>query len=368
MQQAVVTEQIAEYFEQFKTCPDCGAHRTRKGQHPLVYRTLFGKFNFISPRLYDCPCQNHGRHSSSPLTALLVAHCAPELLYLETRFTSLMSDGLSVELLTEVLPIAEEISPTSVRRHLQRVAERIEAELGEEQVQFIEGCPSDWAKQPPPGPPLTVGLDGGYVHASHQKSKTDGWFEVIAGKSVQTEGGAKVFAFVNKYDTKPKRRLYEVLKTQGLQMNQQVVILSDGGDTVRDLQHYLSPESEHLLDWFHITMRLTVVRQMTKGMTVELKPGDKCPETAPGLADLENTWKASNGISGMATFRTPCNGLMTWTTIWRCWKRTWQTGRNWRRQYGNSAPISGPTRRSFRTTVTATGTMRRFPRRLSRRP
>ena len=98
----------------------------------------------------------------------------------------------------------------------------------EEQFQFIEGCPREWAKQPPPGPPLTVGLDGGYVHASDQKSKTEGWFEVIAGKSVQTEGGAKVFAFVNQYDAKPKRRLYEVLKSQGLQMNQQVVFLSDG--------------------------------------------------------------------------------------------------------------------------------------------
>jgi hypothetical protein len=28
------------------------------------------------------------------------------------------------------------------------------------------------------------------------------WFEVIIGKSIKTEGGgAKVFAFVNKYDT-----------------------------------------------------------------------------------------------------------------------------------------------------------------------
>lgn len=286
VQQAVVIEQIEDYLEKFKTCPDCGAHRTRKGQHPLAYRTLFGKVNLVSPRLYDCPCQNHGRHSSSPLAELLSTHCAPELLYLETKFASLMSYGLSIELLTEILPITEEISPTSMRRHQQRVAERMEGELGEERCQFIEGC-RDWAKQPPPGPPLTVGLDGGYVHASDQKSKTEGWFEVITGKSVQTEGDAKVFAFVNKYDSKPKRRLYEVLKSQGLQMNQQVVFLSDGGDTVRDLQHYLSPESEHLLDWFHITMRLTVMRQMVKGMTAELKPDGKHPKTAATLADLE---------------------------------------------------------------------------------
>jgi hypothetical protein len=147
---------------------------------------------------------------------LLTTHSAPELQYLETKFASLMSYGLSIKLLTEVLPIADEINHTSVRRQLYSVAETIEGDLGEERFQFIDGCPNDWAKQPPPGPPLTVGLDGGYVHASDQKSRTEGWFEVIAGKSVQTEGGAKVFAFVNKYDTKPKRRLYEVLKYQGL--------------------------------------------------------------------------------------------------------------------------------------------------------
>jgi hypothetical protein len=45
---------------------------------------------------------------------------------------------------------------------------------------------------------------------------------------------------------------------------QAVTFLSDGGDNVRDLQLYLSPQAEHLLDWFHITMRITVVRQQLK--------------------------------------------------------------------------------------------------------
>ena len=272
IQQRMVSEQVAEYMAQFNTCPDCGARRTKKGQHTLVYRTLFGKLNLISPRLYDCACHqpHQARHSSSPLATWLEAHSSPELLYLETKFASLMSYGLSIRLLSEVLPIADEVNATSMRRHQQQIAERIESELGEEQFQFIKGCPDEWGRQPRPEPPLTVGLDGGYVHASDQKSRTEGWFEVITGKSVKADGDAKVFAFVNKYDSKPKRRLYEVLKSQGLQMNQQVVFLSDGGDTVRSLQRYLSPESEHLLDWFHITMRLTVMKQMTKGIIKEL--------------------------------------------------------------------------------------------------
>jgi hypothetical protein len=96
-----------------------------------------------------------------------------------------------------------------------------------------------------------VGLDGGYVHSCDKTSRKDGWFEVIAGKSITAEGTAKCFAFVHRYDTKPKRRVFEVLKSQGMQMNQQITFLSDGGDTVRQLQLYLNPQAEHLLDWFH---------------------------------------------------------------------------------------------------------------------
>jgi hypothetical protein len=71
---------------------------------------------------------------------------------------------------------------------------------------------------------------------------------------------------VQTLDTKPKRRLYEVLKSQGMQLNQQITFLSDGSDTVRDLQLYMSPEAEHILDWFHLSMKLTVLDQYAKGL------------------------------------------------------------------------------------------------------
>ena len=68
------------------------------------------------------------------------------------------------------------------------------------------------------------------------------------------EGAAKCFAYVQTYDTKPKRPLFELMKSQGLQANQQVTFLSDGADDLRELPLYLSPESEHWLDWFHVAM------------------------------------------------------------------------------------------------------------------
>ena len=67
-------------------------------------------------------------------------------------------------------------------------------------------------------------------------------------------------------DRKPKRRLFELLKSQGLQANQDVTFLTDGGEEVRSLTELVIPEAEHVLDWFHITMRLTVLGQYARGI------------------------------------------------------------------------------------------------------
>jgi hypothetical protein len=99
---------------------------------------------------------------------------------------------------------------------------------------------------------------------------------VIAGKSVvafRRDGddtpAPKSFGFVQTYDEKPRRRLWELMKSQGMQENQTVQFLSDGGDDVRKVQQYLHPLSEHRLDWFHVTMRLTVLQQQTKALRVD---------------------------------------------------------------------------------------------------
>lgn len=265
VQQAFVEQQVSAYLKQQLTCPHCGLPRRRKGNRSIVYRTLFGKLHLQGTRLLHCDCHPHLTQSFSPLSDLLPERTAPELLYLESKFASLMSYGLTVKLLQEVLPIADEIITTTVRNHLQQVAQRLEEEMGEEQWTFIDGCERDWEQLPRPELSLTVGLDGGYVHSCEQTKRSNS-FEIITGKSVTADGGAKRFGLVNGYDQKPKRRLFELLKSQGMQMNQQITFLSDGGDTVLPLQLYLNPQAEHLLDWFHITMRITVMNQMAKGL------------------------------------------------------------------------------------------------------
>ena len=35
---------------------------------------------------------------------------------------------------------------------------------------------------------------------------------------------------------------------------------------MRGLQPYMSPQARHILNWFHVTMRLTVLRQYARGL------------------------------------------------------------------------------------------------------
>jgi hypothetical protein len=292
VQATMVKEQTNEYIRKQRSCPLCGKSRSQKGNHEIVFRSLFGKIELPSPRLYACSCHPQEKRSFSPLAELLPERTAPELLYLQTKWASLMSYGLTVDLLEEVLPVKSNVATTV--RNLQETAERSESELGKEQYMFIEGCQRDWENLPPPDGRITVGIDGGYVHARDETNRKAGSFEVIVGKIITADGVKKCFGFVNGYDQKPKRRLFETLKSQGLQMNQDITFLSDGGDTVRDLQLYLNPFAEYMLDWFHITMRLTVMNQMAKGLPKDelLKDIEKDLESVKWYLWHGNVFKA----------------------------------------------------------------------------
>ena len=273
-QKFLMVQQASEDLEQRRACPDCGQRHTTKDAGTTPVKTLFGPVAVPNPRWNRCPCQTHGPRTFRPTKAWLHGRTSAEMLYLETKWASLIPFAKVADLLKDVLPVGDSVNQETVRNHLHVTAERIEQELGDErQPNLFEGSEEDWEKQPLPDGPITVGIDGGYVRAAHKQ----GWFEVIAGKSVvafrREEDGevpsAKCFGFVQTYDTKPRRRLWELLKSQGMQENQQVVFMSDGGEDVRRVPQYLHPFSEHLIDWFHITMRLTVLQQQTKALQEE---------------------------------------------------------------------------------------------------
>ena len=264
LQHKIVEAQTEAFCAPKSVCQGCQRRLRCKGAHAIRYRTVFGDITARSPRYYRCRCKGLRPKTFSPLADLLPDHTAPELLWLETRWASLVSFGVSARLLKDVLPIGESLSAETVRNHLHKAARRMEDELADEQVFFIETCPRDRVSMPLPEGRITVGIDGGYVRSQEKKQPH---FEVMVAKSMPADRPNRYLGLVHTHDTRPKRRLHEVLKEQGLQENQPVTFLTDGGDTVQNMAQYMAPASEHLLDWFHITMRITVMRQYVKGLS-----------------------------------------------------------------------------------------------------
>lgn len=274
VQQSVVQQQADEYTRQHIQCPHCLAARRIKGQQKIQYRTLFGVIPVSGLRVYRCRCEESAAKTVSLLSDWAGDHTHPALKYIETRWASLISYEMTTRLLKDVLPVGHSLNASTVRNHLCQVAQRLDAEA-ESHSGFLSGCPRDWGNLPKPEKPLVVGIDGGYVRDRDDKKRN---FEIIAGKSfsVGTPADTRRFGFVQKDNCHPERRLMAHLSAQGMQANQQIFFLSDGADNLRELQFGMYSESIHVLDWFHITMRLTVLMQYAKGLQAsDLEAGSK---------------------------------------------------------------------------------------------
>lgn len=134
LQERIVTAQAAAYVAGHRLCPICACRFQSKDRGRAVFRTAFGKVPLSSPRFDRCGCDPAQTRTFSSLTGLLTEHAAPVLLYLETKWASLVSFGMTIDLLKDVLPIASTASAATVRNHLHKVAEHCEAELGGERL------------------------------------------------------------------------------------------------------------------------------------------------------------------------------------------------------------------------------------------
>jgi hypothetical protein len=278
-QEAMVRAQVEAYLAKQADCPHCGRVHRLKGRHEIVVRSLFGTLRLGSPRLRHCSCQGSRSPSAgksfSPLAAALPDRTLPERLYLESKWASLVSYGVTARLLEDVLPLDGQVNSNGVRRHTHRVARRCERDLLAEPD--TEPRAEEWPTDniPPPKPAITVGLDGGYIRSRDAPNRNEGWFEVIAGKSTVQKGSSSCFAFVHRLDRHARARIGSALKSQGLVYHQPVTFVTDVGDTVRSWPKRLHPRAEHVIDWFHIAMRFTVLKQIVKGISIpDANPDD----------------------------------------------------------------------------------------------
>ena len=108
VQSLLVSQQTAGWMESQLACHRCGSMLARKDARSIVLRTVFGKVDVPSPRLWACNCaakQGQPRRSVSPLCKVVHQRVTPELEYLQAKWAA----HLPYRQATELLRVSNEV-------------------------------------------------------------------------------------------------------------------------------------------------------------------------------------------------------------------------------------------------------------------
>ena len=148
-------------------------------------------------------------------------------------------------------------------------------------------------------------IDGAHIRAvpGHQSRHLD----VTVGKIEVSGRKPRRFAFAPKGADSPVDILRAALGAQGWRPGQRVTVISDGEAMLPNLVRAATGESvRHILDWFHLSMRMRPIEQMLLGLSGrDLR--DIRPLMAAGLDRACQAsavaWPAGASGSGAGRFR-----------------------------------------------------------------
>ncbi len=166
----------------------------------------------------------------------------------------------TARLLRLILPLDAGNAPSTVRRRTLAVGQRLNEELDEADTVGEPVARSKRRKKPV----TIVGLDSGYVHDCRPRAERA--FEVVVGRILGDKNASRSIGFVRSLERNAaaSHRLKRRVQEQG-HRSDNVTVFSDGDTGLRCLQMTAFPKATHILDWYHLTRRLTVLKRVLYG-------------------------------------------------------------------------------------------------------
>ena len=177
--------------------------------------------------------------------------------FIQSQLAATIPYARTAELLGHLLPVTAGNASSTVRRHTLGVGQRLDAML-QEPVDTIS------IVQTQADPVTVVGLDSGYVRDCRSRSASS--FEIVVGRILSKNKGSRSLGFVRTLECdrvageRLKQRLREYDTT-----TETVTAMTDGDTGLRGLILSALPQAKPILDWFHLTRRLTVLKRVLYG-------------------------------------------------------------------------------------------------------
>ena len=257
-------------------CEHCDARLGVKGWHQRQIRTVFGLVEVQSPRVRHCRCAGKAAGASfSPLTQVVPTSMTPELEYLQVKWAAHLSYATATALLSEVLPTADTISVSGVKRRVRVVGAALEQAVGQH-----ARATADLVKNPARLTALAV--DSGWLRHCDPPRHQGRHVNLVAGRACFEGGKTRLYCYVHNQVPSAATRLDQFLTASGAGPNERVTIFTDGAGEFEKAVNGSSRPTCRILDWFHIAMKFRAIEQTARKHPDMVAPNGRglCEEIA----------------------------------------------------------------------------------------
>ena len=193
------------------------------------------------------------RHTLNPVAEIMPDRCTPEYECVIAKMGSLLRYRRARTLLSDFLPLGEGPAVETSRRRTMRVGARLE------QLAVASQVPAPAAQSQA----IALSIDGGHVRSVRSYQARS--FEVMLAQVSNDDGKQVVFSSMPAEADRQWDQLRGVLHELGATPATLMTILSDGADGPRSLgESACVGPTHHVLDWFHLSMRIQHVAQAAK--------------------------------------------------------------------------------------------------------
>ena len=253
LQRHLVQAQTEEHCRNRRRCQRCGAQRPLKDIRRRRLTSLFGVVEVRAPRFGPCRCGVASRRTITPAAEIMPDRCTPEYERTLAKMGDLLPYRRARSLLDEFFPLGDAPEVETIRQRTMRVGARLERDA----AALPRSAPTEAGS-------IALAIDGGHVKSVRSYQVRS--FEVFVAQVSNDAGRRAVFSSVPAEADLQQQQLRGVLHRLGATPRTPVTILSDGADGPRSLGEAASVgPTHHVLDCFHLSMRIQHVAQAAKG-------------------------------------------------------------------------------------------------------
>ncbi|MBY6058885.1 ISKra4 family transposase [Leisingera daeponensis] len=224
-----------------------------EGARPTL-RQIPGQCPAHSPLRLQCQIGRRPGRAAFASCSLFPDRSTPELRRLQAELGARHSFREAARILETFLPCAKQVN-TSVRSRLGKVARDI---CDRAQKEPVVAARSEGALE------STVFLDSAHIRCRPENQKRH--LDVVVGK-IESHDKCRRFGLVQRAVLSPACQLRQGLRAIGWNHRKVVTVISNGEPALPNLVHdAVGGKVRHILDWWHISMRIQHVENAVKGL------------------------------------------------------------------------------------------------------